>query len=298
VCPITRLCAETPFALFLLSISRFTAGTFYTSAAITFTAKLSLIRIQIQNSFFSDFAHFEPHDIHQTFGWIAAASAILHSIAHVIRYAIYHPRKLGNMTSISGILGMVAIVATCAIAYPAEKLRYEIRKGLHYAFVLVFICLFLHSFNVMVFSAVFLAAYVIDLAYLIITCTQMVDEPMFVPIGGGTSVSFRVPDGYKFKPGQYVYVNAPWISKHEWHAFSLIPATEFVEGSVVYSDAASFFAEAVGDWTKKLFDESIQSVRRPIWISPAFPSMADKTIKYDKIVLICTGIGITPAIYI
>jgi len=296
LCPTTRLCATSPFSLFLLSVSRFTAGTFFASTAITMSTKISVVRIQIQNSYMSNIAHFDPHAIHQTFGWISCLSAFLHSICHIIRYSIDDPEKLRNLTSLSGIFALIPMAMICLIAIP--RIRFEFRKAFHYAFIPLLVLLLFHSFHVMAFAAVFIAIYGADWIYLMCYCTKLVDEPVFVPIGSGTSVSFRVPDGFKFKAGQYVYVNAPWIAKYEWHAFSIIPATEFIDGSVIYSDATSFFAESCGDWTTKLFEQSVKSVRRPIWISPAFPSLADKVITYEKMVLVSTGIGVTPAISI
>ena len=46
--------------------------------------------------------------------------------------------------------------------------------------------------------------------------------------------------GYTFKAGSYIYVNAPVISRSEWHPFSIIQ----VPGGV---PRAAFYAEAVSD---------------------------------------------------
>ncbi|CAN0448170.1 unnamed protein product, partial [Scytosiphon promiscuus] len=44
---------------------------------------------------------------------------------------------------------------------------------------------------------------------------------------------------YTFKAGSYIYVNAPMISRNEWHPFSIIQ----LPGAV---PRATFYAEAVG----------------------------------------------------
>lgn len=51
-------------------------------------------------------------------------------------------------------------------------------------------------------------------------------------------VDFRLLRGYTFKAGSYIYVNAPIISRVEWHPFSIIQ----VPGE---SSKAAFYAEAV-----------------------------------------------------
>ncbi|CAM9161580.1 unnamed protein product, partial [Sphacelaria rigidula] len=75
------------------------------------------------------------------------------------------------------------------------------------------------------------------------------------------------------------------------HPFSIIP----VPGA---SNTAAFYAEVVGDWTRALFRLGLDQPRLPLWITTAQPSTMDKTVYYDRVVLICTGAGITPGISI
>ncbi|CAM9704545.1 unnamed protein product, partial [Choristocarpus tenellus] len=35
--------------------------------------------------------------------------------------------------------------------------------------------------------------------------------------------------GYKFKAGEYAYINCPMISRTQWHPFSLIKASSSTE---------------------------------------------------------------------
>lgn len=54
----------------------------------------------------------------------------------------------------------------------------------------------------------------------------------------------------------------------------------------------------MGDWTQELFRLSLGHQRLPLWITAAQPSLMERSIYYDNLVLVCTGAGITPAVSI
>ena len=54
----------------------------------------------------------------------------------------------------------------------------------------------------------------------------------------------------------------------------------------------------VGDWTQELFRLGLGKPRLPLWITAAQPSLMEKSIYYNNVVLVCTGAGITPAVSI
>lgn len=78
-----------------------------------------------------------------------------------------------------------------------------------------------------------------------------------------TKLKIRRPENFHFKPGDYVYVKIPVISKHEWHPFTLSSAPE-------EADFLTLHIGSFGDWTRKLFshfkeycDNSENGVWRP-----------------------------------
>ena len=54
----------------------------------------------------------------------------------------------------------------------------------------------------------------------------------------------------------------------------------------------------MGDWTQELFRLGLGQPRLPLWITAAQPSLMERSIYYDNLVLMCTGAGITPAVSI
>ncbi|CAI2386301.1 unnamed protein product [Moneuplotes crassus] len=60
------------------------------------------------------------------------------------------------------------------------------------------------------------------------------------------NLNLEVPKGYKWKSGQYAFINIPAISKLEWHPFSI--------SSSPNGEYLSFMIKKAGDWTTKLID--------------------------------------------
>lgn len=82
----------------------------------------------------------------------------------------------------------------------------------------------------------------------------------------------------------------PWVSKHQWHAFSLYENP--LDGSIRHA-----FLAAAGDWTKEVQSLAGKAeTARPLWISGPFPSPYSNALTFDNMICVAAGIGITPAI--
>ncbi|CAM9504596.1 unnamed protein product [Phaeothamnion confervicola] len=251
----------------------------------------------MQTSFLSAVIDFEPtHDLHVQYGLVSFWAAFLHSAAHIARYLEQGEGHyiVSNIITRSGVFAWVCmfpIVLMMQVKWLRDHTTYEARKAVHYLFLPMMAALCYHTPCLAIYCAIILIWYVADSLFFYTSQTYLVERPVFTPVGRGTSVSFELPRNYHFTAGQYIYVNCPWISRSQWHTFSIIPA----KGSAAMH-AASFYAEAVGDWTTELFARSLQTVRRPVWISRALPSVMDHSIGFDRVLLVGTGVGITPAV--
>ena len=101
-------------------------------------------------------------------------------------------------------------------------------------------------------------------------------------------------DSFKYKPGQYLFLNIPQVSKFQWHPFTISSTPE--EGFV------SIHVRIVGDWTKQVADllgcyreESPVTKVPKICIDGPYGAPAEDLYNYKAAILIGTGIGITPA---
>lgn len=95
-----------------------------------------------------------------------------------------------------------------------------------------------------------------------------------------------------YKPGMYIYLNVPILSKFEWHPFTITssPSDEFL----------SVHIREAGDWTNALHYLIKQHL---VGLKPEFPvvridgpvgTATQEYLKYDTVVMIGGGIGVTP----
>ncbi|CAH8363102.1 unnamed protein product [Eruca vesicaria subsp. sativa] len=128
--------------------------------------------------------------------------------------------------------------------------------------------------------------------------------------GNVLSLHVTKPQGFKYKSGQYMFVNCRAVSPFEWHPFSITSAPG--------DDYLSVHIRTLGDWTRKLrtvFSEVCKPptagksglLRADGGDSVAFPKVlidgpygapAQDYKKYDVVLLVGLGIGATPMISI
>ncbi|XP_023520753.1 respiratory burst oxidase homolog protein D-like [Cucurbita pepo subsp. pepo] len=132
--------------------------------------------------------------------------------------------------------------------------------------------------------------------------------------GNVLALHMSKPHGFKYKSGQYMFVNCRDVSQFEWHPFSITSAPE--------DDYLSVHIRTLGDWTRQLktvFSEVCQppqagksGLLRAEFMqggaqNPKFPKIlidgpygapAQDYKKYDVVLLVGLGIGATPMVSI
>jgi ferric-chelate reductase len=180
------------------------------------------------------FTYDDLHELHVYCGWVILIDGVLHTMFHIFRWA-----NQGNLNLLfeqfSGISGVIIIISTLLVCVPMiflkKHLTYEIRKILHYFFILMAIALCYHStqtsipnggFSVYVFSII-LGWYFLDTLYIYCFMTEKIESTIFHVVPTGVQLTMTVSPRFQAFGGHggYCYVCFPWISKTEWHAFSL-----------------------------------------------------------------------------
>ncbi|KAI5083133.1 hypothetical protein GOP47_0003442 [Adiantum capillus-veneris] len=131
--------------------------------------------------------------------------------------------------------------------------------------------------------------------------------------GNVLTLHMSKPQGFKYKSGQYIFLNCPKVSTFQWHPFSITSAPT--------DDYVSVHIRTLGDWTqdlKRIFSEVCEPpmtgksglLRRDcvlgeherimpsIFIDGPYGAPAQDYKKYDVMVLVGLGIGATPFISI
>ncbi|KAK9067496.1 hypothetical protein SSX86_014826 [Deinandra increscens subsp. villosa] len=129
--------------------------------------------------------------------------------------------------------------------------------------------------------------------------------------GNVLALHMSKPQGFKYKSGQYMFVNCAAVSPFEWHPFSITSAPG--------DDYLSVHIRTLGDWTRQLktvFSEVCQPPRNGksgllraenqgenpnfprVLIDGPYGAPAQDYKKYDIVLLVGLGIGATPMISI
>lgn len=129
--------------------------------------------------------------------------------------------------------------------------------------------------------------------------------------GNVFSLIMSKPPGFKYKSGQYIFLQCPSISSFEWHPFSITSAPE--------DDCLSVHIRIVGDWTRELkqvfteVSDSPSVIGRAKFSKPGqvdqrsqpkllvdgpYGAPAQDYRNYDVLLLVGLGIGATPFVSI
>jgi len=296
LCPRETVCATTWYSFVLLSISRVGAYFIYPWMMLLFLSKTNNLRTALQQSFLSMYVPFHDlHGLHVLAGYIVSIGSTIHGICHIARFAS-HDRVHLLWDSDSGRTGIIAMVLTPFIVLPMikgvlkKKMSWELRKALHYLSVVWGIILCFHApvMSIVYLMGVPVGLYMLDYLYGSFFRTYKISDSTFARLERGVELTFKHPPGFKTDIGGYVMICVPWLNK-QWHPFS-------VYRHPTSSEHSSLFIYDLGNWTRALHTSVEYLTRRPVWICGPFASPYTTAIDYDKLVLVATGIGITPAL--
>ena len=180
--------ADSDLQMFCLGITRISAFFMYPSLVLVFTTKFRATMEMIMQSPLSMFTYDDLHELHIWCGWVVVIDGALHTLFHIIRWA-----DQGNLELIfhhrSGISGFVSIICITLIGVPMmfevfrSRIKFEVRKYLHYFFVVFCIAMSFHAplstipnggFAVIVFPTIIIW-YTLDSLYVYFCMTEKIE---------------------------------------------------------------------------------------------------------------------------
>ncbi|KAJ3035742.1 hypothetical protein HDV00_003455 [Rhizophlyctis rosea] len=223
----------------------------------------------------------------------------LYSALHLTAEAVHYKTWAGTTGHI--------MVATMFFIYTAakdqvRKRKFELFWYTHHLFAIFYICLFFHSFGCFVktsqgvckgyhsnhFTIPVFALYILERLIRLYRSSQPTILTKIIKHPGRTiELQFEKPT-LTYTPGQYVFINIPEVSRWQWHPFTISSTPE--EGAI------SVHIRAIGDWTNALMDR-VNEKRGDIHlkVDGPFGAPAEDFHTFDNAVLVCAGIGVTPA---
>jgi len=278
--------ANNALEMILLMIARSTAFMMYTDLFLVFFVKCRAAMNILYQTPFSNFLPDDLSDLHTRCGiWICWCTSI-HTVSHCLRWVIARNFELLVQTQ-TGITGLIPVIVLPIITVIMMKkkfkteISYEIRKGLHYLFYpfALILCWHVPGGYVGLVMGVALSMYVLDSLYIWIFMTEKTSTSNFQVLpNSGVQMVFTVSESFqkRINHGGFVYVCIPWISRFQYHAFSVFE-------NKLKPDERRIFMLKAGDWTDKLHDSLlIRNTASPVWIAGPFQSPYNYSEWYDR----------------
>jgi ferric-chelate reductase len=132
--------------------------------------------------------------------------------------------------------------------------------------------------------------YTLDKTMEIFTKTRLIESAHFERLSDTCCIiSFENPPGYGKQNSAYVYLMLPWLSRYQFHAFTVFPSNKPNHSSICISKC--------GNWTQSLIKEISTPTHKPAFIMGPFLSpFSSPAMDSENLVAVASGIGVTPAI--
>jgi hypothetical protein len=295
LCPRESICAEGYTELVMLALSRGSAYFMYPALGSIFLTKCHALNTWLSTTQISlRVPLVDLHNLHTATGIGIALMTFIHAVFHIARWIRRGDMDLlvrseVGVSGLIGVLTMAPIVALMKSKPLKMQVSWETRKTAHMLSLVMAAAMCWHTFRLCVFMIVILAIYAADRGVRSFSMTHRIVDSQWHRLETGVQLTFKNPPGWDSSQLGYINVAVPWISKKQWHPFSVYSHPNLEGHSAVCISAA-------GDWTKQLHKSISQPTTRPVWIQGPFVSPYTASMEYDNLMLVASGIGITPAI--
>ena len=168
----------------------------------------------------------------------------------------YNPGVFGliggwaNPTGVALIL-LLSLITVCSLSVVRRSGHFQVFYFTHLLNIFYWVLLILHcpDFWKWIFFPAFV--YCLEIVYRLITSfighgkTKIIASKTFP--SKVTNLMIKRPHGFKFNPGDWVFIKIPEIALFEWHPFTISSAPEV-------EDSFSVHIRGVGEWTNKVWD--------------------------------------------
>jgi predicted ferric reductase len=255
---------------------------------------------------------------HRYLAYTIVVCTVGHGLAHYFNYSccpMFYKNVYGNVETSAlvacwgnkyGLTGNL-LTFVMIIMYGAASETYRRSKNFtvfwytHHLFVIFFCLLLIHGRN---FWMWFLGPGAMYIAERILRNVRGSSITVVKKVHALASKVLHLElekPAFRYKSGQYCFLNCPVISRHEWHPFTISSAPE--------EEFLTFHIRCVGDWTNALMD-LLNPAKRPtvvidkdstpdgkthlLKIDGPFGTAAEYVFNFETVMLVAAGIGVTP----
>ncbi|PSS04386.1 Ferric reduction oxidase [Actinidia chinensis var. chinensis] len=237
--------------------------------------------------------------------WLGHLSMILFT-AHSVGFIIYWTmtNQMAEMlawsrTYVPNIAGEIAFVIALTMwvtSYPRVRRKmFEVFFYTHHLYALYIFFYALHvgvAYLCMILPGIFL--FLVDryLRFLQSMKRARLVSARLLPCGAFELNFSKIP-GLNYNPTSILFVNAPSISKLQWHPFTV------TSNCNMESDRLSITIKCGGSWTQRLYQELSTSVNHlQVSVEGPYGPASSHFLRRESLVLVSGGSGITPFISI
>ncbi|BFG32481.1 hypothetical protein CerSpe_187550 [Prunus speciosa] len=227
-----------------------------------------------------------------------ASTLFVWGVSHYIQEEIWEWQKTGRIYLAGEICLVTGLVIWITSLPQIRRKQFEIFYYTHHLYMVFLVFFLFHAGDrhfYMVFPGIFLFG--LDKLLRIIqsrpeTCI------LSARIFPSKAIEFILPKdpGLKYTPTSIIFVKVPSISKYEWHSFSITSSSRVDENTM------SIMIKSEGSWTSSLSHmiqtrqelDGDQTKYIPIAVEGPYGPVSLDFLRYDSLLLVSGGIGITP----
>ncbi|CAO2826413.1 unnamed protein product [Amaranthus hypochondriacus] len=246
---------------------------------------------------------------HIWLGTMMTFFAVLHGVGTIFIWGINHQiqnqiwswQKEGRIY-LAGMITLVTLLIIWASSLPfVRRRKFDVFFSIHHLYVVFLVFFMFHAGDkhfYMVFAGVFLFA--IDKVTRII---QSRPETRILSVRFFPSkiieLTFPKDPSLNYTPTSTIFLKIPMVSKFHWHPFSI------TSSSTVNDQTMSVMIKCEGRWTDSLYKILCKEAESnsytkciPVAVEGPYGPPSFDFIRYDNLLLIAGGIGITPILSI
>lgn len=235
---------------------------------------------------------------HKLVGHTMLVFAVIHTAAHLINYSTLTggiPEYLfGTTAGLTGLILMLVffVMWICALDFIRRGGHFELFYITHMGYFAWFALCLVHGPVFWIWAGVPILGYLIERVVRFRNTRRAFQVSGLDPLPSSvTRVEMQLPDKFRYKPGDYVFIKYPPVSKHEWHPFTVTSCPE--ETGIL-----SVHVRGLGNWTKKLhaYAKSLkkEDEKGAAFIDGPYGTPSIQIFQSEVAVMIGAGIGVTP----
>ncbi|XP_068652314.1 ferric reduction oxidase 8, mitochondrial-like [Aristolochia californica] len=233
---------------------------------------------------------------------IATFHGLIHltvwSLKHKLKYEMAHWQKTGRVNIAGAITLVIGLIIWITSIPQVRRRKFELFYYTHHLYILFLIFFLFHAGDrhfYTVLAAVFL--YALDKILRIVQSTQVTSiiSARLLPCKA-VELTFPKLPNLSYTPSSIIFIKIPTLSRLQWHPFSICSC------STVDKDKISVIIKCQGQWTNDLhnmIDAQLESdgghkTCLPIAVEGPYGPASIFYQRYDSLLLVAGGIGITP----